>query len=247
MEQTTTWLCPVCERVLDSKDLIIDGYFDEILKQTPEDVEDVIVEADGEWHTSDNKYASTTWKASHPVAVPIPIIKPVSQPVSRSLSKVDVNGKAKTRQEVYILDSDDEDEGQVKQELSPSMASTSQSYDRGTAPPRIPEPDAVIDLTADTDDEEPAPPKQNGKRKAPEHEPASATSPSEQIWKKSRLDLPVASVHNARGEYGTTQPTATSYSAGPVLPSRHPYPEPRPSNHGYTLPSIDVPYPAHWS
>lgn len=25
MEQTTTWLCPVCERVLDCKDLIIDG------------------------------------------------------------------------------------------------------------------------------------------------------------------------------------------------------------------------------
>jgi E3 SUMO-protein ligase PIAS1 len=47
MEQTTTWLCPVCERTLDHKDLIMDGYFDEILKATPESVEDVIVEADG--------------------------------------------------------------------------------------------------------------------------------------------------------------------------------------------------------
>jgi len=25
MELTTTWLCPVCERILDHKDLIIDG------------------------------------------------------------------------------------------------------------------------------------------------------------------------------------------------------------------------------
>ena len=25
-EQTTTWLCPVCERQLEDKDLIIDGY-----------------------------------------------------------------------------------------------------------------------------------------------------------------------------------------------------------------------------
>lgn len=25
MEQTTTWLCPVCERALETKDLIIDG------------------------------------------------------------------------------------------------------------------------------------------------------------------------------------------------------------------------------
>ena len=26
MEQTTTWLCPVCEKVLNPDDLIIDGY-----------------------------------------------------------------------------------------------------------------------------------------------------------------------------------------------------------------------------
>lgn len=26
MEQTTTWLCPTCEKVLNVEDLIIDGY-----------------------------------------------------------------------------------------------------------------------------------------------------------------------------------------------------------------------------
>ncbi|KAG6862364.1 hypothetical protein C0995_011804 [Termitomyces sp. Mi166 len=188
MEQTTTWLCPVCEQVLYSKDLIVDGYFDEILKQTPEDVEDVIVEADGEWHTSDNKYGSATWKASHPIAA-APVRKPTSQPVSRSPSKVDVNGKAKAKQEVYVLDSDDEDEGQVKRELSPSLASNSHSYDGTTAPPKQKEPDTVIDLTLDSDDEESPPSRQIGKRKAIDPEPSS-TSPSESIWKKSRIDVP---------------------------------------------------------
>lgn len=26
MEQTTTWMCPVCEKVLNPEDLIVDGY-----------------------------------------------------------------------------------------------------------------------------------------------------------------------------------------------------------------------------
>ncbi|KAJ6627721.1 PINIT domain-containing protein [Mycena sp. CBHHK59/15] len=58
MEQTTTWLCPVCENVLDWRELIIDGFFSEILKTTPDSVEDVLVESDGQWSTSDKKYFS---------------------------------------------------------------------------------------------------------------------------------------------------------------------------------------------
>ncbi|KAG6842254.1 hypothetical protein C0991_000224 [Blastosporella zonata] len=245
MEQTTTWLCPVCERALDSKDLIIDGYFDEILKQTPEGVEDVIVEADGEWHTSDNKYGSAIWKASHPVAVPVPVAKSAAQPVSRSPSKADVNGKAKAKQEVYVLDSDDEDEGQVKRELSPSFVSNSQTFDGGTAPPMQPGPDEVIDLTLDSDDDEP--PKQTGKRKVTDPEPSS--SPSEQIWKKSRTDAPAPVVHNTSIEYGTAQPTR-SHSATLVSHPRYSY---DPSNYATSyppLPSIDAMYPGtstRWS
>ncbi|KAJ7282482.1 PINIT domain-containing protein [Mycena rebaudengoi] len=59
MEQTTTWLCPICENVLDWRELIIDGFFCEILKMTSDAVDDVIVEADGQWYTSDKKYFST--------------------------------------------------------------------------------------------------------------------------------------------------------------------------------------------
>ncbi|KAJ7021311.1 PINIT domain-containing protein [Mycena alexandri] len=58
MQQTTTWLCPVCENVLDWRELIIDGYFAEILKTTPDSVDDVLVESDGEWRTADNKFSS---------------------------------------------------------------------------------------------------------------------------------------------------------------------------------------------
>ncbi|KAF7349619.1 E3 SUMO-protein ligase pli1 [Mycena sanguinolenta] len=58
MEQTTTWLCPVCENVLDWRELIIDGFFAEILKTTPDSVDDVIVEANGEWSTTDKQYSS---------------------------------------------------------------------------------------------------------------------------------------------------------------------------------------------
>ncbi|KAI0082296.1 hypothetical protein K474DRAFT_1703299 [Panus rudis PR-1116 ss-1] len=187
MEQTTTWMCPVCERVLNVDDLIIDGYFDTILKFTPEDVEDVIVEPDGEWHTVDNKYGTSAWKAKHPMAAPQP-----PNPAKRRTPspKPDVSrdkGKASagpSNAEIVILDSDDEDEGRVKRELSPSFnASTS-------APPRSQTIESdVIDLTLDSDDEGPPPTtpstqSHGTKRRSDERDP----SPSERIWKKSRVD-----------------------------------------------------------
>ncbi|KAJ7169827.1 PINIT domain-containing protein [Mycena filopes] len=195
MEQTTTWLCPVCERTLDCKDLIIDGYFDEILKQSPESVEDVIVEADGEWHTSDNKYGSTKWKATHaPAVIPkasssprkfVPAKSPSNTP--SKTANGDPNGKRKAT-EIVVLDSDDEDEGRVKRELSPSFASSSsvnRSFGsiRGETVPNS-QNDDVIDLTLDSDDEEP-PSRPTAKRTASE---AGIASPTEQIWKKGRLD-----------------------------------------------------------
>ncbi|KAF7339508.1 hypothetical protein MSAN_02165200 [Mycena sanguinolenta] len=195
MEQTTTWLCPVCERTLDPRDLIVDGYVDEILKTCPESVEDVIVEANGEWHTSDNKYGSAAWKASHPsAAVPKPAVSPrkfvpAKSPSHSASSKGpgDPNGKGKAA-EIVVLDSDDEDEGRVKRELSPSFASTSsvnRSY--GSIPGEsvfASQGGDVIDLTLDSEDEEP-PVRPPAKRTASE---AGISSPTEQIWKKGRVD-----------------------------------------------------------
>jgi E3 SUMO-protein ligase PIAS1 len=166
------------------------SYFDDILLKCPESVEDVIVEADGQWHTSDNKFGSADWIATHPS-------KPDPAPVkerspSKPLVKV-TNGKDRARPsdaEVFILDSDDEDEGRVKRELSPS-------YDQPVPPGSqqrngSSQISAVIDLTLDSDDEDPPRPTQ--KRKA-----IDAPSPTEQIWKKSRssasISDPITDIH----------------------------------------------------
>ncbi|TFK41216.1 PINIT domain-containing protein [Crucibulum laeve] len=190
MEQTTTWLCPVCERTLDYKDLIIDGYFNEILTQTPESVEDVMVEADGEWHTTDNKYGSATWKALHPVAAPAPPTPrkppPIVQ-VAKHTHGEQPNGKGKAPDhEIFVLDSDDdEDEGRVKRELSPSYASSgSHSVPQTQTQTETQVAEDVIDLTLDSEDEEPPMP-QSGKRKASDAG-FDAASPTEQVWKKGR-------------------------------------------------------------
>jgi len=58
MEQTTKRLCPVCEKTLQTDEIIVDGYFDDILNSTPNSVENVMVETDGEWYTTDRKYGS---------------------------------------------------------------------------------------------------------------------------------------------------------------------------------------------
>lgn len=176
MEQTTTWLCPICEKVLEPEELIIDGYFSDILNSTPDVVEDVIVEADGQWHTDDNKYGSVEWIAAHPLkaepakAAPIPPRPQPSDSRSANLGAI-------------VVSSDDEDdEGRVKRELSPS-------YDPGTSASNTQHSTpgagtqvarAVIDLTlSDDEDTPPAPVPQ--KRKSSE-----SHSPTEPAWKKSR-------------------------------------------------------------
>ena len=42
--------------------LITRRYFSKILKTTTESVDHVIVENDGQWHTSDNRYTSQSWR-----------------------------------------------------------------------------------------------------------------------------------------------------------------------------------------
>ncbi|TFK30316.1 hypothetical protein FA15DRAFT_662259 [Coprinopsis marcescibilis] len=205
MQQTTTYLCPTCEQILDHKELIIDGYFNEILQQTSDAVDDVIVEADGEWHTADNKYASPTWKATHPYARPsdAPASQPTRPPPEANGTQGD-KGKQKERHEVYVLSDDDDDGDEVKREQSPS--SYQQSLDRGSMssqPPRSQSAiEDVIDLTVSDDeddvddvDDEPAmaPPPPvpvvplvSLKRKAPEvDQPVTAAD-----WKKLRSDTP---------------------------------------------------------
>jgi E3 SUMO-protein ligase PIAS1 len=187
-------------------------YFDEILKATPEDVEDVMVEADGEWHTSDGAYASALWKAEHPpappaIAPPLPPVGAVpstSSPASSTTLAHDVAAKREKSPvapdvEVLVLDSDDDDEGQVKRQLSPTAPPSSWLGSQGGSHP----PDSqIIDLTLDSDDEAeaPLPPKITGKRAAVEDGLGGS--------KRPRHDEPFS------GKVTAPSPPATGSNAG---------------------------------
>ncbi|KAI0963662.1 hypothetical protein AcW1_000679 [Taiwanofungus camphoratus] len=229
MEQTTTWLCPVCEKALNVEDLIVDGYFDEILNATPEDVEDVIVEADGQWHSSDNNYGSAQWKVAHVSSKAPTPLKPASPSKRRSRSPAklmpkgvhDVVGENNLRPsdaEIVVLDSDDEDEGRVKRELSPSYEShvpSSINLSQVSQPPRSQTQDTdVIDLTLDSDEEDSPPPTR--KRKNIE---GDVPSPTEPIWKKSRTNGAAQSSSPGSSNSGPS----SAYMNG----SRHLAPPPR--------------------
>ncbi|KAI8990516.1 PINIT domain-containing protein [Trametes punicea] len=240
MEQTTTWMCPVCEKVLNVEDLIIDGYFDDILKSTPESVEDVIVEADGQWHTEDNKYGSAEWLAAHPsVAKPPSPLKRAPSPVKPAANGIDGREKARpSNAEIVILDSDeeDDDEGRVKRELSPSTDSaqfprSSQSLSIGGSQPSRSQTAAaadIIDLTLDSDDEALPPPRPTIPLPQKRKEMDDLPSPTEQIWKKSRTDyIDLSSMGHDRvnvraGELAApTMPALSSSSQSRYAPSQH--------------------------
>lgn len=185
MEQTTTWLCPVCEKMLEPNDLIVDGlvkfvsglvamtntfssYFDNILKSTPDSVEEVEVEPNGEWHTADNKFGSPSWVAARRSDVGAKAKGSSSRPASSSPKKVQAESASAIRsiENLVILDSDseNEDESRVKKELSPSNGSLSKSsYSRDgysastSAPPRKAPAASVIDLTLDSESEDDQP------------------------------------------------------------------------------------------
>jgi E3 SUMO-protein ligase PIAS1 len=191
-----------------------------------------MVEADGEWHTSDNKYGSAGWKAAHAPAVPkqAPLSPRKSPPKasihSNGASDADPNGKKKPNVEIFVLDSDDSDEeGRVKRELSPSIGSgSSAAINRSMETASLsaasqPQAD-VIDLTLDSDeDDEPPPPSRTAeKRKAPEHD---LPSPTEQAWKKARVDaIPPTVMRNVNGHANGINGTAgSSHVNGTISPS----------------------------
>lgn len=176
------------------------SFFDEIVRATPEEVEDIIVEPDGEWHSEDNAYGSAGWKAAR-AAAGLSLGPPVKEkersptPVKPSIAELEKKKSLPSNAEIVILDSDDEDEGRVKRELSPS-------YDQGPAMPGVPRVNGshtsmssgpprsqtvdsdVIDLTLDSEDEAPQP--VHGKKRRPDE--SEPLSPTENIWKKSRVD-----------------------------------------------------------
>ncbi|KAG9104412.1 SUMO ligase siz1 [Ceratobasidium sp. 370] len=226
MEQTTTWACPVCDKTLNTEELIVDMYFDDILKCTPEIVEDVIVEADGEWHTEDDKYGSAAWMASAASRPRLVEKKVKAEPDTKPLRQDSVD---KPRPDAFVvLDSDDSgDEAPAPRVPNASSetringsssvpASRQQSQSQG----------AVIDLTLSSDDEGASDLPQ---RPAPPVAPARETSvgalkrkergatPQDAAWKRPRVE------HPANG-FGVGQDDRTREEAGLVRPDSRPPP-----------------------
>ncbi|KAK9320233.1 PINIT domain-containing protein [Lipomyces orientalis] len=48
-EQAPTWQCPICNIYAPIEDLVVDNYFDEILKNTSKDVESIEIDPSGTW------------------------------------------------------------------------------------------------------------------------------------------------------------------------------------------------------
>ncbi|EST06874.1 Zinc finger, MIZ-type [Kalmanozyma brasiliensis GHG001] len=57
-EQSPSWACPSCHKIIKPEELLMDGYVDDILKKVPQDQDSVIVEPDGSWRTLDGKISS---------------------------------------------------------------------------------------------------------------------------------------------------------------------------------------------
>ncbi|ORX92573.1 zf-MIZ-domain-containing protein [Basidiobolus meristosporus CBS 931.73] len=55
-ERTPSWTCPICNRVLNNwNELVLDGYFEDILDKVDADVDRVVVEVDGSWRIPDKE------------------------------------------------------------------------------------------------------------------------------------------------------------------------------------------------
>lgn len=141
------------------------------------------MDADGEWHTSDDKYASDAWRKAHkpalPLSSPTPHLKrqATSSSPSAYIRDASTQGMSQKLGDVVVLDSEEEDEGEVKRELSPSLPQSPMNGFPNTQ---------VIDLTAESDEESTSSRSLGTKRKAETDSVAS----SEDVWKKSRIGEP---------------------------------------------------------
>ncbi|CAE7100993.1 unnamed protein product [Rhizoctonia solani] len=206
MEQTTTWACPVCDKILNTEELIIDMYFDDILKCTSDAVEDVIVEANGEWHTEDDKIGSAAWVAAAALR-PRPAQKQKTvkaEPDTRSFMDTGSDSIKPKNEEYLVLDSDDEEDIPLaripSRNVPPSSSTSSRQQSQIQA--------AIIDLTLSSDDEadDPPPPPPassspvqsfvpiptadtvGGSSKRKERSPPS--QPPDAPWKRPRVEHP---------------------------------------------------------
>lgn len=137
-EQTPTWTCPVCTNVINSwEELVIDGYFSDILANTPQDQDSIVIEENGNWRPA-KENTSTSLSASPP---------PSS--IKRSTSALRDNTPATSQtEEITVIDDEDDNQGTPQTSVRSVDTPVSQ---RPSKRQRVME---VIDLTLSSDEEE---------------------------------------------------------------------------------------------
>lgn len=65
-EQTPAWNCPICSKTLPFDQLQVDGFFQSILAACPSSVDEVSVEPDGTWRSTDDKFGTAKPRSTAP-------------------------------------------------------------------------------------------------------------------------------------------------------------------------------------
>ncbi len=134
-EQAPTWTCPICNKAAPWGNLAVDQYVNNILQSTPEHVEAVVVQPDGQWAVQTNPDGSN--RNSNPT----PSEDGDDEDLLEIQEKVDPQPKVETLTPHSVR----------TPPLSSSDASGAQSASRTAKRPR----EEVIDLTLSDDDEPP--------------------------------------------------------------------------------------------
>ncbi|EGG03529.1 uncharacterized protein MELLADRAFT_90133 [Melampsora larici-populina 98AG31] len=133
MEQTPTWMCPVCNTKLNPQQLAVDGYMQSILQIMPSSMDSVIIEADGTWHDENYKYGT-----SAKVGVKKPSSSSTSTPIEKNQNGNE-KSKVNNKRDVMVLEIDDDDEDDARS--SRKRVKSNQSH----------QDSVCIDLTLDDD------------------------------------------------------------------------------------------------
>ncbi|WFD41949.1 E3 SUMO-protein ligase pli1 [Malassezia psittaci] len=133
-EQSPQWLCPVCNQTINSEELRLDEYVEDILQRVPSEVDTVLVEPEGTWHTNDGKYTDAS-----------PILHPPPEEVQAHQKEMD--------DDTMDMDSILKDEAELFLNESESAYDPVLNGDRSstTSPQSADRTADVIDLTFDSD------------------------------------------------------------------------------------------------
>ncbi|BGP12118.1 hypothetical protein JCM10213_004683 [Rhodosporidiobolus nylandii] len=168
-EQTPTWGCPICSKQLKVDDMIVDGYFEDILRICSDNVDSVTVEPDGTWRSDDDKHGTAKPKSVSAAASGrnTPLAPAAANGGGLGLP-ADDKGKARASPQpaaaVLTLDSDSDSDGDEPLAKRPRLnggynPSASVSANGSVAPPSGTGPAGgkkgeVLDLTLSSDDED---------------------------------------------------------------------------------------------